>query len=180
MALEVEKHRAVIAEIAADVAFGPESGVAAESVGKLFDPRCLDFRALHHTKVKVHYQLMARILLAWEVGVGLGHVIPLRVLADGLSARGHHVVMLLRRHTTCFAAPPHPYCRRRPRRRGRSSQSTLHTRSRIFSTIAASTMPADSISGSVPGSRFSTMYDRTLSCSITAPRRFSHCERPKQ
>lgn len=39
---------------------------------------------------------MATILLTWELGGGLGHVVPLSALADGLSARGHQVVMALR------------------------------------------------------------------------------------
>jgi hypothetical protein len=39
---------------------------------------------------------MARVLLAWELGGGLGHVVPLRVLADELAARNHRVVVALR------------------------------------------------------------------------------------
>ncbi|HWU68055.1 MAG TPA: nucleotide disphospho-sugar-binding domain-containing protein [Stenotrophobium sp.] len=39
---------------------------------------------------------MARILLAWELGAGLGHVAPLRVLARELRQRGHACVFALR------------------------------------------------------------------------------------
>ena len=34
-----------------------------------------------------------RILLAWELGLGLGHVYPLRALAHELLARGHQVLV---------------------------------------------------------------------------------------
>jgi len=36
---------------------------------------------------------MARILLAWELGHGLGHVTALRALSDCLSERGHEVIV---------------------------------------------------------------------------------------
>jgi UDP:flavonoid glycosyltransferase YjiC (YdhE family) len=39
---------------------------------------------------------MATILLAWELGGGLGHFMNLRPLADGLARRGHRVVAVLR------------------------------------------------------------------------------------
>jgi hypothetical protein len=39
---------------------------------------------------------MATILLAWELGGGLGHFMNLRPLAEGLSRRGHRVVAVLR------------------------------------------------------------------------------------
>ena len=39
---------------------------------------------------------MATILLAWELGGGLGHFMNLRPLADGLLRRGHRVVATLR------------------------------------------------------------------------------------
>jgi UDP:flavonoid glycosyltransferase YjiC (YdhE family) len=38
---------------------------------------------------------MATILLAWELGSGLGHYMNLRPLAEGLSRRGHRVVAVL-------------------------------------------------------------------------------------
>jgi hypothetical protein len=39
---------------------------------------------------------MATILLAWELGGGLGHFMNLRPVADGLARRGHRVVAALR------------------------------------------------------------------------------------
>ena len=39
---------------------------------------------------------MASILFAWELGGGLGHVMQLRPLAEGLIRRGHRVVLALR------------------------------------------------------------------------------------
>jgi len=39
---------------------------------------------------------MATILLAWELGGGLGHFMNLRPLAEGLTLRGHRVVAVLR------------------------------------------------------------------------------------
>ena len=39
---------------------------------------------------------MARILLTWELGGGLGHLMNLRPLAEGLTRRGHRVVAALR------------------------------------------------------------------------------------
>ena len=39
---------------------------------------------------------MRTVLLAWEVGGGLGHLINLLPLARGLSGRGHRVVAVLR------------------------------------------------------------------------------------
>ncbi len=39
---------------------------------------------------------MATILLAWELGGGLGHLMNLRPLAEGLLRRGHRVVAVLR------------------------------------------------------------------------------------
>jgi hypothetical protein len=39
---------------------------------------------------------MATILLAWELGGGLGHVMTMRPLAEGLARRGHRVVAVLR------------------------------------------------------------------------------------
>jgi hypothetical protein len=40
--------------------------------------------------------LMATILLAWELGGGLGNFMNLGPLAEGLSRRGHRVVAVLR------------------------------------------------------------------------------------
>lgn len=39
---------------------------------------------------------MARILLAWELGAGMGHLMPLAQLASALHARGHTVHLALR------------------------------------------------------------------------------------
>lgn len=39
---------------------------------------------------------MARILIVWELGGGLGHAMPLRALADRLQQRGHEVVVAAR------------------------------------------------------------------------------------
>jgi UDP:flavonoid glycosyltransferase YjiC (YdhE family) len=39
---------------------------------------------------------MARILMTWELGAGLGHLVPLLTLAGGLRSRGHQVEMALR------------------------------------------------------------------------------------
>jgi len=39
---------------------------------------------------------MATYLFAWELGAGLGHLINIRPLAEGLAARGHNVVVALR------------------------------------------------------------------------------------
>ena len=39
---------------------------------------------------------MATILLAWELGGGLGHLMRLRPLAEGLVKRGHRVVAIVR------------------------------------------------------------------------------------
>jgi hypothetical protein len=39
---------------------------------------------------------MARILLAWELGAGFGHIVPLRALAIELSHLGHECVFALR------------------------------------------------------------------------------------
>ena len=39
---------------------------------------------------------MATILLAWELGGGLGHFMNLRPVAEGLARRGHRVVAVLR------------------------------------------------------------------------------------
>ena len=39
---------------------------------------------------------MATILVAWELGGGLGHVLSMRPLAEGLARRGHRVVAVLR------------------------------------------------------------------------------------
>ena len=39
---------------------------------------------------------MARLLLAWELGNGLGHVLPMSQLAIALCARGHEVHLVLR------------------------------------------------------------------------------------
>ncbi len=39
---------------------------------------------------------MATFLFAWELGAGLGHLVNLRPLAEGLSTRGHQVVLALR------------------------------------------------------------------------------------
>ena len=38
---------------------------------------------------------MAKILLAWELGSGLGHLVRLLPLARGLAARGHAVTAVL-------------------------------------------------------------------------------------
>lgn len=34
---------------------------------------------------------MSRILLVWQLGGNLGHIMPLRTLGRGLRARGHHM-----------------------------------------------------------------------------------------
>ena len=39
---------------------------------------------------------MARILMTWELGAGRGHLLPLRSLALGLRAAGHHVELAVR------------------------------------------------------------------------------------
>ena len=39
---------------------------------------------------------MARILIVWELGGGLGHALPLRALADQLQQRGHEVIVAAR------------------------------------------------------------------------------------
>jgi hypothetical protein len=39
---------------------------------------------------------MAKILLVWEMGGGLGHIVPLKTLADHLATRGHHVLIATR------------------------------------------------------------------------------------
>ena len=39
---------------------------------------------------------MATILMAWELGVGLGHIAPLKPLAEELLRRGHRVTLALR------------------------------------------------------------------------------------
>ncbi len=39
---------------------------------------------------------MARILIVWELGSGLGHVLPLRALADRLHLAGHEVIVAAR------------------------------------------------------------------------------------
>lgn len=39
---------------------------------------------------------MATILLAWELGGGLGHLVNLQPLARGLSNRGHRVILVAR------------------------------------------------------------------------------------
>jgi hypothetical protein len=39
---------------------------------------------------------MARILMAWELGGGMGHVVPLSQLAQVLIDRGHHIDFVLR------------------------------------------------------------------------------------
>ena len=39
---------------------------------------------------------MATYVFAWELGQGLGHLVNLRPLVAGLSARGHHVALVLR------------------------------------------------------------------------------------
>lgn len=54
---------------------------------------------------------MARILLAWELGGGWGHALPLRWLADALHARGHRVQVAARdalRTARIFTGTPHP------------------------------------------------------------------------
>ena len=38
---------------------------------------------------------MATILLAWEFGAGMGHLMTLRPIADGLVRRGHRVIAVL-------------------------------------------------------------------------------------
>jgi hypothetical protein len=48
------------------------------------------------TYVRGQVILMATILLAWELGGGLGHVMSMRPLAEGLARRGHRVVAVLR------------------------------------------------------------------------------------
>ncbi len=39
---------------------------------------------------------MARMLLTWELGAGLGHLVPLRQLAIALVSRGHEVFVAAR------------------------------------------------------------------------------------
>src|SRR4051794_27851991 len=39
---------------------------------------------------------MATILFAWELGGGLGHMLQLQPLAEGLASRGHRVFVALR------------------------------------------------------------------------------------
>lgn len=43
---------------------------------------------------------MATILLTWELGGGMGHVIPLRILAEELTRRGHRVTAALKNLVT--------------------------------------------------------------------------------
>lgn len=53
---------------------------------------------------------MARILLAWEMGGGYGHIRALRLLADRLAAAGHDIVVATRdpvRHGQVFAGSGH-------------------------------------------------------------------------
>ena len=59
---------------------------------------------------------MANILMTWELGGGLGHMMPMRALGDGLVRAGHRVYAALRdltvahrafagSHITCLQAP---------------------------------------------------------------------------
>lgn len=62
-------------------------------------------------------RIVARILFAWELGGGLGHVVPHLSLIDGLIARGHEICFALRNTTAhallaqrgvkCLQAPVH-------------------------------------------------------------------------
>ena len=51
---------------------------------------------------------MATILLAWELGGGLGHFMNLRPVAEGLARRGHRVVAVLRDLTSARRFLPNP------------------------------------------------------------------------
>jgi UDP:flavonoid glycosyltransferase YjiC (YdhE family) len=51
---------------------------------------------------------MATILLAWELGGGLGHLMKLRPLADVLSQRGHRVVAVVRDLSSARRLLPSP------------------------------------------------------------------------
>lgn len=62
-------------------------------------------------------RIVARILFVWELGGGLGHVVPHLSLIDGLIARGHEICFALRntaahallaqRGVKCLQAPVH-------------------------------------------------------------------------
>lgn len=63
------------------------------------------------TRPKPRKTAMARILMAWELGAGFGHLAPLKPLAEALTARGHHVSFIL--HETLPAERllgPQGYC----------------------------------------------------------------------
>jgi hypothetical protein len=50
---------------------------------------------------------VATVLFTWELGGGLGHVLPMRPLAAGLLGRGHRVFVALRDLTRCAVAFGH-------------------------------------------------------------------------
>jgi len=53
---------------------------------------------------------MAHLLLAWELGLGLGHLTPLGLLAHHLSERGHRITLALRQRRHLDALPfPLPF-----------------------------------------------------------------------
>ena len=54
---------------------------------------------------------MATILMAWELGGGLGHVSPLQPIADALAQRGHRVVVALRQVSRSTMVFKHPNVR---------------------------------------------------------------------
>lgn len=54
---------------------------------------------------------MATILIAWELGGGLGHVSPLQGVVETLAQRGHRVVLALRQVTAATMLFRHPRIR---------------------------------------------------------------------
>ncbi len=46
---------------------------------------------------------MAKVMLVWELGAGLGHMAPMSVLAEALINRGHRVIVMLRDLTSSYS-----------------------------------------------------------------------------
>ena len=89
-----------------------------------------------------------RILIAWELGANLGHLLPLLVLARALRTRGHRVLFAMRDLSNAarvaregFAFLPAPASMHRPQSQAYASYAAMLA-GELFSTRGSTLVAA--------------------------------------